>query len=63
MCRMAVNVQYLKPGTANIAGKEHEEGEFIEVREGHLVVGVKELKGPRAVAIYAPGQWVVAEVD
>lgn len=63
MHRMAVKVQYLKPGTDNTAENEHEQGEFIEIKEGHLVVGAKELRGRRTVAIYAPGQWVKAEAE
>lgn len=60
---MAVKVKYLKPGTNNIDENDHAEGEFVEVKEGHLVVGVKELSGRKTVAIYAPGNWVKAEVE
>jgi hypothetical protein len=59
---MAVKVQYLKPGTDSIDENEHAQGEFVEINEGHLVVGAKELAGRRTVAIYAPGNWVKAEV-
>lgn len=60
---MTVKVQYLKPGTENIDETEHAQGEFVEVEEGHLVVGVKELSGRRTLAIYAPGNWARAEVE
>ncbi|WP_309111369.1 hypothetical protein [Saccharothrix sp.] len=60
---MAVKVQYLKPGTDNIDENEHAQGEFVEVKDGHLLVGVKELSGRRTVAVYASGNWVKAEVE
>jgi hypothetical protein len=40
-------------------GIEHADGNDIAVREGHLFVLAG---GPRTVAVYAPGQWLWAEV-
>lgn len=36
----------------------HDTASHIDAKEGNLVV----LDGPRVVAVYAPGQWVSAQV-
>jgi hypothetical protein len=40
-------------------GVEHAEGVNVNINNGHLVVIAT---GPRTIAIYAPGQWLWAEV-
>ena len=44
-------------------GIEHEEGDLIDIQEGHLRVSIgAELAGTGTIAIYAPGAWTRAEV-
>lgn len=49
--------------TTNDRRKEnHESGQFVSVRDGHLFVLSKPTDSPaNCVAVYAPGKWISAQ--
>ena len=59
---MAVTV-FTQGTTTNDRRKEnHESGQFVSVRDGHLFVLSKPTDNPaNCVAVYAPGKWISAQ--
>jgi hypothetical protein len=55
---MAVEVTTADVKSGGRATVTHDDGDTININNGHLIVGTNKSGGP--VAIYAPGHWVAA---
>ena len=58
---MSVTVK-LPPGPQGRRDKLYETADDFDVDDGHLLITAGSGRDERPVAVYAPGQWQVAEV-